>query len=107
MRPITAHYDRTALIKRMEPVSEGSEKKALALHIEEYPCHIQPFEDKFSEDMQGSFGKDFLMFGAVADIQQGDRVFLNDTKEYRVVSVESFSFRCVSKHMECRIRIFE
>lgn len=98
------HYTKTARVERLMTV-DSSDKQEFATHIESLPCHVQPFTDSFTGDIEGGFGKEFLMFCNVADIEQGDRVIIDD-EEYRVMSEETFQFRRMDKHMELRIRIF-
>jgi len=72
-------------------------------HITDLPCHIQPFDDAYSQDIDGNFGKEWLMFCDVCDILEGDRI-VDGAIEYKVVSVESFEFLGQPRHMELRIR---
>ena len=72
-------------------------------HIENLSCVIQPLDDSYSEDIDGNFGKSWLMFCSVQDILEGDRVVYGDI-EYKVVGVESHSFLGQSRHMELTIR---
>ena len=100
---ISSHFDKTASIERLAVV-EGN-KKAFSSHLSSVSCLIQPLSDEVSEDMTGSFGKDFLMLSPVVDIQEGDRVII-DTEEYRVMATEALNF-CSNPHRETRIRIFK
>ena len=103
---IQARFIKTAAIERAIPVEEGSAKKEFAPHIEAYPCTPpQPLTDEAAEDRVGVFGKDYLVFGAVADIAEGDR-FTLDEKAYRVVGVERWEGMSSNDHLELRVRIF-
>lgn len=99
---IENHYDKTARIDRL--VTTTGNKKSFSTHIASLACHIQPLDPQITGDIEGGFGKNCLMFSANADIREGDRVFI-DSKEYRIVSSESLSFK--SSHQETIIRIFE
>lgn len=102
---IQNHYDKLADIKRLEN-TEGYKKSHVVIHSA-VPCHVQPI----GADLQindGIAGKDWLMFCDFIDIQEQDRVFIeNDgvTYEYRVVGVEKFEFRGRKRHMEVQIKI--
>ena len=100
---IENHYDKTAVIERLT-ITTGS-KKAFSSHLASVPCLVQPLTDEVSQDLQGSFGKDFLMLSAVVDIAEGDRVTI-DTEEYRVIGTEALNFGN-NPHRETRIRIFK
>ncbi len=68
-------------------------------------CMIQPLDESYSQDLDGSYGKDSLMFCDSADILEGDRI-VDGADEYRVVGVEVFNFLGQVRHMEIRIRKF-
>lgn len=102
---IERHYNKTAVTKRMTDVEDSSGFQDLQIVINELACHVQPLEDSISPDIVGGYGKDFLMFSAVVDLQEGDRVFIED-EEYRVMSVEKFRYLGVPKHLESRIRLY-
>lgn len=102
---IENHYDKLATITRMETIV-GTNKQALEDIFIDIPCHTQPLQDSFSEDIEGGYGKDFLMFTKNRDIKQGDRATI-DGNEYRVMSIERYEFLGRVKHMECRIRLFK
>lgn len=101
---LSSQYNETVSVKRLSDVS-GSNKKEFTTHIASLPAHVQPLDPEISGDIEGGFGKNWLMFCPTADIQEGDRVF-RGAKEYRVTGVESFDFMN-SAHMEVSIRIFE
>lgn len=100
---ISDYYDQTARIDRLQTTTGN--KKAFSTHIESLPCYVQPLDAQISQDIEGGFGKNFLMFSGVADIREGDRVFI-DSKEYRIMSSESLTFKGHA-HQETVIRIFE
>lgn len=97
-------YNETVSVKRLTEVA-GSNKLEYTENIAELSCVIQPLDSEMSQDIEGGFGKEWLMFCPTADIIEGDRVF-RDTKEYRVTGVEALSFMG-NEHMEVRLRIFE
>lgn len=101
---IETQYNETVIVKRLSDV-EDTNKKEFVTHIDSLSCCIQPLDPQISGDIDGGFGKDWLMFCATADIQEGDRIFRGD-KEYRITSVESLNFMN-NPHMEVTIRIFE
>jgi hypothetical protein len=100
---LESHYDKTATVERLATVTGN--KKAFSEHLTTVECLIQPLTDEISQDMTGSFGKDFLMLSAIEDIQEGDRVII-DAEEYRVMGTEALHFGN-NPHRETRIRIFK
>lgn len=100
-RGIEENYDRTVKTQRVTEES-GSNKETYEDFLTGVECHIQPLEEGFTEDLDGNFAKDWMMFCAVLDILEGDRVVDGDD-EYKVVGVESFGWD-EPKHMEIRIR---
>ncbi len=102
---IQNHYNKLATISRMETIL-GTNKQSLQDVFVDIPVHVQPLQDAFSEDIEGGYGKDFLMFTNSRDIRQGDRAII-DGNEYRVMSAERYAFLGRTKHMECRIRLFK
>lgn len=103
---IEINYNKTVKIDRLTDVESGEAgQEKYAENLSAVPCHIQPLEEGYSEDQQGQFGKDWLMFCDYNDILEGDRVRDGST-EYRVVGVEKFTFLGEPRHMELRIRLF-
>lgn len=100
---LSAYYDKTATIKRLTQVG-ATDKKDFQNHLLNVPCLLQPIDASISMDIENSFGKNYLMMCDVADIVEGDRVFI-DAVEYRIMGVESLSFEGHS-HMELSIRKF-
>ncbi len=66
-------------------------------------CNIQPLEDSYSQDFDGNYGLDFLMFCKSNDIDIKDKIIYNDI-EYIVVGKEHYSL-LGKEHLELRIRI--
>jgi len=98
---ITDHYNRTVDVLRI--ADDAGPTQSYAPHLSDVACHIQPLDDAYAEGLTGAYGKDWLMFCAVADILEGDEIVEGDVT-YRVVGIESFHFRGEDKHMEIRIR---
>jgi len=96
-------YDESIDIKRLTVV-EGA-KKTYTTHLESIACHIQPLDASITQDISVGFGKDFLLFCGVADIQETDRIIW-ESKEYRITGLVSFSMGH-NPHMEISIRIFQ
>lgn len=101
-------YNETVAVKRLADVPDTN-KREYGTHIASLACHIQPLDPQISTDIEGGFGKDWMMFCDTADIAEGDRVIrtVNSVeKEYRVTGIESYDFMG-NPHMEVSIRIFE
>lgn len=101
---IEKQYNETVSVNRLSDV-EGTNKRTYGVFIASVLCAIQPLDTQISGDIEGGFGKDWLMFCGTNDIQEGDRI-IRGAKEYRVTGVESFDFMG-NPHMEISIRIFE
>lgn len=102
---IERHYSKTISTERLQTVSGN--KQAFSTFLSNIPCHIQPFTAEDTQDIQGSFGKDFLLFcSSTHDISENDQI-IEGTKKYRILAVEKFAFMKQCKHQELRIRIFE
>lgn len=99
---IEDHYDKTVNIERLSEESGISEYEP---HLTGVKAHIQPLDEAYSEDLDGSFGKDSMMFCDTADILEGDRV-IDGSNEYRVVGIKKYKFLGEQRHMEVRIRQF-
>lgn len=93
-------YTRTVSVMRIGRLLDGT--SAYSTTILSVPCHIQPLEEGLSQDLQGNFGKDFLMVCDVVDIKEGDRL-VDGSLEYHVNAVDVYDFEG-SAHMELRIR---
>lgn len=99
---IASLYDKTATVKRLSDASNA--KRTYGVHIASLPCHVQPQDRSITEDIEGGFGKNQLLFCAVNDIGEGDRIVI-DSEEYRIVGVETFDIGR-NPHMEILIRHF-
>lgn len=100
---IESQYNKSVTVQRLADEEESGYTEAYEDYITNVACHIQPLDDSYGQDIEGNFGKDWLMFCAVADIAEGDRI-IDGSEEYRVVSVESYRFLGEPRHMELRIR---
>ena len=99
---IEIEYNQIIDVTRLTPTVNNTEE--YDDHLSSVRCSIQPLDDSFNEDQKGSFGKDRLMFCAVVDIKENDKVLFDGTT-YRVVAVESFNdFRRQQQQMEILIR---
>lgn len=102
---IGLEYNESVNVMRLADVP-ATNKREFTTYIEGVSCHIQPLDPSLSTDIEGGFGKDWLMFCEPVDIQEGDRIVRDTLKEYRVTGVESYDFMG-NPHMEITIRIFE
>lgn len=100
---IEANYNKVVEVERLTD-DESGDTQEYGVHLADVACMIQPLDDNFSEDIDGNFGKDYLMFSAPLDIKEGDRI-IDGATEYRVVGFESFDLTDQA-HMEVRIREF-
>lgn len=100
---IEKYYTLSADITRLSPDSDSDFVEEYASHITGLPCYIEPYDDTYNEDLQGNFGKDFYLFCAPADIQEGDMITISSVK-YKVVSLETYNTIGDNRHMEIKIR---
>ena len=98
---IEVYYDATSSTKRLSDIA-STDNEEYGTSITTFNCHIQPLEDSFREDLEGSYGKDYLLFCAVQDIKEGD-IVVNGSTEYLVKGIKSYSFGGQS-HMEITLR---
>jgi len=96
-------YNETVVVNRLV-ASDDDDTESYEEHIARLNCHIQPLEDSYAQDIEGNYGKEWLLMCGVVDIQEGDRI-VNGTTEYRVTGIESYTVQHVAKHMELRIRL--
>lgn len=101
---ITSLYNKTCTVERLA-VTTGA-KKEYASHLTGVLCHIQPLTSEYANAGDFIFGKDWLLFCDIVDIQEGDRITEGGV-EYRVISVESLDFQGRQPHNEVVIRVFE
>lgn len=101
---IQRFYDRTAITQRQDFVVGSTIKKEYVSKLTSFPCHVQPIADSLAVALPGSFGKTWIMFCPVDDIDEGDKVLVG-TDEYRVVGVKTFDMSA-DPHLEVTIRAF-
>lgn len=94
-------FDATCDTYRITGIT-GTDNEQFELKLEDISCHIQPLDDVPNEDLDGSAGKDFVMFCPVKDIIEGDKV-ISGGIEYLVRGIEKYDFMGES-HLELRIR---
>jgi hypothetical protein len=104
MNGIEVNYDKTVSVERLTAIAETETEEYIS-HISSLLCHIQPLDESFSEDQPGSFSKDLMMFCAVSDILENDRIVF-ESNNYLVVGVNIFNFLGYDRHMEVRIKEF-
>jgi hypothetical protein len=80
----------------------GTDNQDWQTNLTSVNCNIQPLDDNYSEDLEGSYGQDFLMFCNPVDIIIGDKI-VEETNEYLVNGLRSFEV-LTFKIMELRIR---
>jgi len=99
---INIEYNQIVSVSRL--AEDTNDREKYSSHLTGVRASIQPLDDTFNEDITGSMGKDRLMFCAVQDIKEGDRVTFS-SKVYRVVAFENFNdFQRQEQHMEILIR---
>lgn len=103
MTAISILYTSSVDVQRVAATSGEADTQTFGSHLSSVKCNIQPLDDSFGEDLEGSYGKDFLMFADVADIAQGDKI-VDGSTEYMVMGVESYSLEGYA-HLELRIRL--
>lgn len=101
---LSEEFDKVASVKRLTQIG-ATEQKDYQTHIATLPCLVQPLEPSISFDMEGSYGKSFLMMCDTADIVETDRIFI-DGEEYKIMALESLEFEG-DAHMELSIRAFK
>lgn len=100
--PISQFFDNEVDVKRLEDTAD-TDNEEWGDHLSAVACQIQPLDESYGEDLEGSYGKDFTMFCAVVDIKQGNKI-VDGSAEYIVVGIESYNWQGFS-HMELRIRL--
>jgi hypothetical protein len=103
MNGIETNFNKSVTVQRLSVKTSHIGDEKYANHLTAVACHIQPLDESITEDLSGSFGKDYLMFAYVQDIVEGDQV-VDGSDKYKVVGVESYEFLGQNRHMELRIR---
>lgn len=99
---IEQNYNKSATVQRLDDDESGIGEE-YANYLVNIACHIQPLDDSFGIDVDGSFGKSFLMFCGVNDILEGDKIIVG-SDSYKVVGVDSYEYLGEKRHMELIIR---
>lgn len=98
------HLTTEVTIKRLLPNGTGDLEEYETLYTL-IPVMIQPYDDNFSEHLENTFSKDFLMFTEKRDLRENDLV-IADGLTYKVVSKDDYLYwRGRKTHVECRIRL--
>jgi hypothetical protein len=105
MSSIEILFDKKVQVKRLIP-DESGDGESYGEYLNGVACHIQPVDEQVNEDVDGSFGKDLMMWCSVCDIKEHDKVVDGDD-EYRVIGARSFRFMGKNQHMEIRLRWFQ
>ena len=100
---IELEYNKIVNVLRLQD-DESGETESYATHLTGVSCHIQALDDSYSEDIDGNFGKEWLMFCEIKDILEGDRI-VDGALTYKVVGTETYEFGDDDDHMEVRIRL--
>lgn len=98
---IEKNYNKIIDTQRLE--DESGNVESYQDYLSDIGCMIQPLDDAFSEDLDGNFGKDYLMFCGICDILEGDKI-IDGADEYKVSAVEKF-VHGRNSHLELRIRM--
>ena len=102
---IESMYKQTATTQRQEFMEESTIKRGFVNKLAEFPCAVQPLTPEVAAIMPGGFGKNWLMFCPVLDIIEGDKIIIDEDKEYRVSGVETYDYG-INDHMEVTLTAF-
>lgn len=103
--PLARQFNKTVNTERLAEIA-NTDKEEYQAHLTDIQCFIHPGDEAFNEGLDGSFGKEFIMFCEIIDIKEGDRV-IDGSTEYRVVGLENFSeFIDRAMHLEVILRKF-
>jgi hypothetical protein len=109
---IADYFNEVVQVERVGFVSENSEitkRQEFLPYLENLCCNIQPLDSSLNSDFKDGFGKNLIMFCAVSDIVEGDRVTRENGTQYKIVAVETFEGIPGGrlKHSEITLRAFE
>lgn len=96
-------YNKTMLTQRLADVT-GTNKETYATNVASFNGLIQPAEEAYNEDLNGSVGKTFIMYSEVIDLKEGDRV-IDGSTTYTVIGIKTFSDQDSEHHIESLIRL--
>ncbi len=95
-------FNNSVTVERLTE-DEEEDTEEYGEHITDLECLIYPLEENFGTDLEGSYGKDFIMISDIEDILEGDKIIDEDGFEYIVKGKRNFSFKTTDL-MELRIR---
>lgn len=102
---ISNYFNRSCTLLREDFVSGSDIKKDFVQVGDQFSCHFQPLDEAIGQDGQGAFGKNWLIFCALRDIREGDKVVI-DGGEYKVAGVQNYDFSG-NPHLEVLLRAFK
>jgi hypothetical protein len=91
MNALKTTYNEIIKTQRFE-VESGSDIEGYEDYILSIPCCFQELDDYPSEDMDGNFGKNYLMFCDDWDIKEMDNIIRENGDELKVVGMKRYSF---------------
>ncbi len=106
MSIISRLYDATAVTEREGWVDVNKIKRAYVSNLTAFACHVQPLEAELAQTLPGGIGKNWLMFCSNLDIKENDKLIVNDTTEYRVAGIETYT-HSRNPHMEVILTSFK
>ncbi len=94
--PISQFFDKTVDTYRLADTAD-TDNQAWVVNLNKtaqtgVKCNIQPLDDAYGEDLESSYGKDFVMFSEIADIKQGEKI-VDGSVEYMVQGVEIYDWQ--------------
>lgn len=102
---VDSFFNKVVLTERLVKDNDESptDTEEYQSYLDDIPCLIYPLEDSYGEDIQGSYGKDFIMICGILDIKEKDKV-IDGWDEYIVVGLKEYNF-LGTELMELRIRL--
>lgn len=94
-------FDKAVSTQRLGDIEE-TDTETFSENLTSVECNIQPLEDSLSEDIEGNYGQDFLMFCGDEDIEIGDKI-IDGSDIYLVKGLEKYTLMGQT-HMELTIR---
>ena len=100
-------YNQSAVTEREDFIDVAEIKRAYAPFIvTPFACHIQPLAAELTQQIEGAFGKAWLMFCNNVDLKEGDKLIVDGTTEYRVGGSEVYT-HSRNPHMEVILIAFK
>lgn len=95
-------YTQSVDVYRLADDTESpNDTESYGAHLESVACCIQPWDMAFRRDFNDGYAKDFVMYCAVVDIQEHDKI-IDGTDEYVVSGKKIMDFFGQS-HLELQI----